>query len=549
MVSRCLAQSLLILLSMLCGLPAHTAEFRASIDRGSSALNEPVVLTLSLTDSETRLRAEGISPNIDLTILSNDFDVGTPRVENRYNVNLGRGRSTSELQVELFPRRAGNLTIPAFRLEGLQTKPLRLIVRDLAPSAIPEVFSRGGVSKPAVWQREQFVAWLDVYHRIKLKSASVGEYINTEPMRIELMEHRELPQSEREEMVQGARYQVTRIAWAIYPKESGELRIVLPDVWLVAADDRKLRLPHQPEQVTVRALPASITDDIPVGTPQLSQTAPLPSPATNQLSTWTVTVSGPFSRFALPDRLPLPPAPARVKLYTDRAARSSDVTEDGVIITVNYNLSALPEQGGRYSLPSVHVPYFDTARGEMAMAELLGTVLDVPGESTASTPAVRGTAELTSTPEAAASTVATPSDDVGIWQWSSVVFALLWLATLFLWRRANQPRTRPTESAAIEPTSQPSHPLQAQLLAALGGRSLELGLREWEAQHGVDQDVRTAVRGVQNLLYGPHKSADAALTTQVAKAVDKIRGTAGPNLSSRNDPWRPEAFSREIPPT
>src|SRR3569833_3793630 len=139
-----------------------------------------------------------------------------PEVSNRYNVYQGRGRSTSEIRVELFARRAGTITLPAFRLEGMQPKPITLTVRALPANEMQEVFSRGGVTKHEVWQREQFEAWLDVYQRVQLQSASVGEYIATEPTRIELLEHRELPQGEREEEVQGTRYGVTRIVCVFF---------------------------------------------------------------------------------------------------------------------------------------------------------------------------------------------------------------------------------------------------------------------------------------------------------------------------------------------
>lgn len=552
MVNTRVVMRLTILLLGLCADLAQAAEFTASVDHTTVALHEPVVLTLSLTNSDTRLRAEGLSPNVDLSVLAKDFDAGMPEVSNRYNVYQGRGRSTSEIRVELFAHRAGTLTIPAFRLEDLQTKPIRLTVRALPANEMPEVFSRGGVSKHSVWQREQFVAWLDVYHRVRLKSASIGEYIDTEPTRIELLEHRELPQAEREETVQGTRYQVTRIAWAIYPKESGELKVVLPDAWIVTADGRKLRLPHQPELVRVQALPATVTDDIPIGAPQLSQTAPTPAPSINQLSTWTVTVRGGFSRYALPETLPLPPVPARIKLYADRAARSSEVKPDGVVTSVIYNLSALPEEGGRYALPVIRVPYFDTARSELAVAESAGPVLEVNGGVPASAAAAPSShaRETANKPNAA---VAGPgSGDARLWQWGSFLFAALWFATLALWWRSARPRAAVTKTPVRKNATalQTQHPLQAELLTALGGRSLDLGLREWEATHGVDPEVRAAVRAVQSLLYGPRKAADeAAIAAQVTTAVARIRGAKPPSDASlRLDPWRPESFSRELPP-
>src|SRR3569833_236879 len=542
---------LLVPLLILSSAFAHAAQLHASVDQSALALNEPVTLTLALTDSDTRLRAEGVSPNVDLSVLAKDFDVGTPTVSNRYNVYQGRGRSTSELRVELFPRRAGTLSIPVFRLEGLATQALTLSVRALPADAVPEVFSRGSVSKGAVWQREQFIAWLDVYHRVKLKSASVGEYIDTEPLRIELMEHRELPQSEREETVKGVRYQVTRIAWAIFPKESGELRIHLPDVWLVTADDRKLRLPYQDARVLVRALPANVTADIPVGAPQLSQTPPVPPPAAGQLSSWTVTVQGRFSRFALPDLLPLPPAPAGIKLYADRAERSSDVKADGVTTALHYTLSALPELGGRHALPAVRLPYFDTERGQLAMAELAAPVLEVSAGATI-TAAPSNTASSARAPAAKQDKgMVANTDDVRVWQIGAAVFASLWLLTSMLWWRTTRlrpltPQT-PLPHAPAPPHQQ--HPLLAQLLTALNARSLEAGLQTWEANNGVDQDVRAAVRAVQNHLYGPHKAGDdAALTPQVAAAVVKIRETEKKQPTAAIDPWRPESFSRALPP-
>src|SRR3569623_1839816 len=550
---------LLVPLLILSSAFAHAAQLHASVDQSALALNEPVTLTLALTDSDTRLRAEGVSPNVDLSVLAKDFDVGTPTVSNRYNVYQGRGRSTSELRVELFPRRAGTLTIPVFRLEGLATQALTLSVRALPADAVPEVFSRGGVSKGAVWQREQFIAWLDVYHRVKLKSASVGEYIDTEPLRIELMEHRELPQSEREETVKGVRYQVPRIAWAIFPKESGELRIHLPDVWLVTADDRKLRLPYLDARVRVRALPANVTADIPVGAPQLSQTPPGPPPGAGQLSSWTVTVQGRFSRFALPDLLPLPPAPAGIKLYADRAERSSDVKADGVTTALHYTLSALPELGGRHVLPAVRLPYFDTERGQVAMAELAAPVFEVSGgaaaPSCAATPPVAPSNTASGAPAPAATRdkgMAASTDDVRAWQIGAAVFASLWLLTLVLWWRTTRLRPLTPQTPLPHATASPhkQHPLLAQLLTALNARSLEAGLHAWESNNGVDQDVRAAVRAVQNRLYGPHKAGDdAALTTQGAAAGVKIRVTEKKRpAGAAVDPWRPESFSRALPP-
>lgn len=522
---------------------AQAAELTASVDRKDVVLNEHVVLTLSLSNSDERLRAEGVSPNVDLSVLTREFDLGTPHVENSFNIYRGRGRSTSALSVDLFPRRAGRLTIPAFSVDGLSTAPIVITARTLPPGTVPEIFSRGGMSKQTVWQREQFVAWLDVYHRVQLKTASIGEYISTEPLAIELLEHRDLPQSERKETVKGIGYDVTRIAWAIFPQQSGIMSVYLPDVWIVTADGRKLRLPHEQQRVVVKALPADVPANIAVGKPVLTQSAPTPAPTVNNITTWTFTVRGPFSNFSLPDVLPLPPLPAGIKVYSDRARRDAETATAGVTAVTTYTLSALPQDGGTFDLPPLRIPYFDTERGVMDVAESPGPSLVVSAASAATMPAQ--TMDAVKTREQNSNPAGNPAFT---WKVATAVFALLWIITLtLLWKRQrpqsltaenNTPTTRP----AI-PMANP-HPLQAQLLAAFGSRTLEQGLNAWEARHGGDAAMRDTVRDVQQLCYGRGYGADSgALRRAVAAAVTRIHATPPPTAPAANDPWRPEAFS------
>jgi hypothetical protein len=542
MVTRYFRYALIALLATLNLATAQAAEFNASVDRKELLLQEHVVLTLSLVNSDTRLRAEGISPNVDLSVLTKDFDIGTPHVENRYNIYRGQGRSTSALSVDLFPRRAGRLTIPAFTIDGLSTAPITIVAHPLPAGSLPEIFSKAGVSSQNVWQRQQVVAWLDVYHRIELKTASIGEYIETEPMAIELMEHQDLPQSERKETVGGVAYGVTRIAWALFPKQSGTLTVHLPDVWAVTADGRKLRLPHQQQRVEVKALPAEVSADIAVGTPILTQTTPNPAPTVNNISTWTVTVRGPFSRFALPDTLPLAAMPDHIKVYSDHGQRNTETVTSGLTSVVSYTLSALPQDGGTFQLPPLRIPYFDTARGAMAVSELPGARFTVLGSAA-------DTAAPSSRPAPAATQrPATGGGNTLPWQLATLLFAALWLVSMILlWRRPRAPLPEAANDVpAVREPPPPAihHPLQAQLLAAFGSRTLEQGLNAWERRHGRDEQLRATVRAVQQLCYGNDEDTDnAALNRAVGDAVAKIRTSAASGSPAGNDPWRPESFA------
>lgn len=343
---------------------------------------------------------------------------------------------------------------------------------------------------------------------------------------------------------------MVRTAWAIFPKDSGALKIVLPDVWIVTAADRKLRLPHQPATVQVQALPAAVGENLIVGVPQLTQTPPTPAPAVNQFSTWTVTVSGAFSRFALPDTLPLPAVPDPVKLYADQAQRESEVGADGVTTTVRYSFSALPQNAGGINLPPVRVPYFDTERGVLDVAELAGPRLEISGDAPAATAPVITAADRAASEPSSFSASGLSVDTRG-WQIGTAFFALLWLATAALWWRSRAsgkpaaPVKPAQQSAAINPVHAP-HPLQARLLAAFGSTSLELGLRNWEQRNGGDAALRATVHAVQRLCYGKdreHTAATPQLQQAVEQAIQIIRSVRT-TATITNDPWRPESFSR-----
>ena len=544
MVARYFFYLLLAALALFRLETAHAAELNANVDRKELVLQEHVVFTLSLINSDIRLRAQGISPNVDLSLLTKDFDIGTPNVDNRYNIYRGQGRSTSELTVDLFPRHAGQLTIPAFSVGGLHTAPITIIAHPLPSGSVPDIFSKAGISASHVWQRQQIVTWLDVYHRVQLKTASIGEYIETEPTAIELLEHQDLPQSERKEEVRGITYDVTRIAWAIFPKQSGTLTIHLPDVWAVTADGRKLRLPQQQQHVEVKTLPVDVTADIAVGTPILTQTAPSPAPSINNVSTWTVTVRGPFSRFAMPDTLPLATTPDHIKVYSDHGRRDSEAVTGGLTTVVKYTLSALPQNDGNFKLPPLRIPYFNPSRGTMAIAELPGQTLTVPAATMS--PATQSL--LTETQSTTKILSEKKGNKFSLWQASTVFFAALWIITLMWLRKrprniaTNDDHSAPTVRDLPPPTIH--HPLQAQLLAAFGSRTLEQGLNAWERRNGSNARLRDIVRSVQQLCYGNGNDKDTSMLNRaVENAVAKIRANESRNVISEIDPWRPESFT------
>ena len=524
---------------------ANAAELKARVDRNQLSVEQHIRFTLELINSDTRLRAEGVKPNVDLTLLSDNFTLSRPSADNRYNIYQGRGRSSSTLTVTLFPRNPGRFTIPSFEIDGLRTKPINIEVTPPSNTAPAELFVRSGSNKTSVWVNEQLVVYLDLYHRIALDKASLGDNMETEPTQIELLPNWKLEQARRSETYQGYDYEVERIAWAIFPQQNGTLTVQLPDVWAVSqsAGEEKRRLEHQRLTIEVKPLPAGVPADIIIGKPTLAQTRLPLQTKQHQLTSWTVTVKAPVAVISLPELLPGVALPEGLRLYPDTARRETLLNNDGIIDRADYVLSVMPLASGDFVLPPIRVPYFDPELGQSDYVEL-------PGQSLTITPAPLPENPTTLTlpmPEIALNNSGINIDQ---WRWpiATALFASLWIMTLILWQRS---RRVATTAVATKPATLPAqtivrHPLQQQLLDAFNSKTLEEGLAQWLKHYPEEKTVATGVRAVQRLCYGQRIESDEVVEQQVKAAIATLNLQTITPDGEQISLWQPEAFTPRI---
>jgi hypothetical protein len=509
---------------------AFAATFTASVDRKELYVNEYVVLTLELHDSDTRLRAQGVDPNVDLSILSGSFDVGVPRADFRFNIERNYGRSTSTIRVELFPKRPGRARIPSFAVDGLRTAPIELRVLPLAPDANPEVFARSGVAKRHLFVREQTLLFLDLYHRVNLKTASLGGQLESRPREVEA---HALPAAERTERVNGIEYEVTRTAWAISPLTDQPLTFYLPDIWIETEQGKRWRLPVREETLAVRPLPAHAPPDALVGRPQIEQK--LADDATvSDLIPWEVRIATTSALNTLPASLPVPQVRG-MKVYLDRTERRVEPMEGdrGVRSVGIYKGYLMPTMAGLVVTPSISLAYVDTGTGEPSIAGLSGRTLRVA-------PAEAGT----TTSRAATGEFPRPTTGPATerhWRLVALILGAAWFAVLGRWlfKRIGLLRSR-TRIGSAKASGSLSH--KDRLLAAFGSRTLEGGLRAWERDHGPDPALRAEVREVQRACYrSDTRVNDQALAATIDKIIARLTEKGSPKTRVE-DPWSPRAF-------
>jgi hypothetical protein len=502
---------------------AAASVFTASVDRKELYVNEHVLLTLELRDSDTRLRAAGVDPNVDLSVLTGRFDLGVPRADFRFNIERNRGRSSSTLSVELFPRRAGRLLIPSFSVDGQRSAPIELRVLPLPADASPEVFARSGLSSAALQVREQGLLFLDLYHRVNLKQASFGGQLDSRPKGIEA---HPLPATERTERVRGIDYQVTRTAWAISPLAEEAVTLFLPDVWVETAQGRRWRLPVREEHLAVRPLPPGTPPEALIGRPRLEQTLPAAGTASS-LVPWEVTLRTATALDLLPAALPVPAAPG-LKVYLDPAERRLEPAGDGVDSVATYRGYLMPLEAGRLVTPAVSLSYVEN--GRLSVATLPGRTLAVAPAPAADTSPTSGEPPPPRRPAGGAG-----------WRLAAGALGALWLATLSLW--ALRERRRVAKSTPRRPRGRGPRSPRERLLAAFGSRTLEEGLLAWEAEHGRDAALRDQIRLVQRFYYSKDAGIDEqALKRTIDALLARLAGRRPARAAAEPDAWSPRAF-------
>lgn len=538
-LDRIYRTTLVLLFTLLSISTAHAAEFTASVDRKQLQLNEPVLFTLSLSNSDTRLRAEGVDANVDLSRLGKDFNLGRPEASSNYNIYLGQGRSTSEIKVELFPKHTGKLSIPVFEIDGLKSNSITIEVLKKAANAAEEVFVRSGTNQTSAWVGQQVVAWVDLYHRVELASASLGSNLETEPQQIELLPNWKMPQESRKEKHQGIEYDVERMTWSVFPSQAGPFTVQLPDIWVATKSGNKLRLPHQRLSLEIKALPAELPADIIIGKPELSA-EPLPNDFKQyELSQWIVTLKAPVAVTTLPRLLPGIDLPEGLKLYPDSARYHTQQNSNGIMDAADYSLSIMPLRDGEFELPTIRVPYFDPDTGRAALVELPGQTIKVTANAIPQPAAITDSNTVSDIESTTAQT-----KPEWLWQFATAIMTLLWLTTLLkLWRKQNrQPaRTEHIETTALK-TKDTRHPLQQKLLQAMGSQTLEQGLQQWSAQQADDVTVPEAVRALQRFCYGGEKESEAEIKNKVEQAITRIRQTPIKAAANEARPWLAESF-------
>ena len=344
------ALALLLLAWMHAG--AAGVRLDAQTDKKELALGEALTLELRVKD---RQEAQSLD-ELKLDALQADYDVRGISRSRQSSTRKGREETTDVVTMTLYPLRSGNLSIPSLRFLDATSKPITISVLLSGPNT-PRVLIRPGIEPARPLVRQGAMLTLDVYDDGSLRWSPVAAIAAAG------MHLRALPESQREETVDGVKYTVHRHAWAATPLRDGNLVVRFPMLDATKFGAR-LRYAAPPLMFAADAVPAYLPVHVPVGKPEI-RAEPLPADiAVNRPLNWQLTVQGSgISEEGIAKLLAASLGNAETIRFYAPKIRSDAATSPLQTMHVTLPFQAL--RSGEVAPPEIAIPYFDPASGRL----------------------------------------------------------------------------------------------------------------------------------------------------------------------------------------
>lgn len=432
---------LLFLFLLLLAGQASAEAFFASVDRTRLSEGETVVLTLESTDP-TRFGRPDLSP------LEQDFEILGSRQVNRLSSIGDTPRASTRWILTLQPRRSGEVTIPAIRLEDAETLPITLNVEAAVNAGNGEqlapVFIDASLDQESVYVQAQAVLTLRIYHSVSMYDDS-----SLTPLRIADARVEQLGEPRTyEKSIGGVLHGVIELQYAIYPQRSGQL-VIPGQTFSATLVDRSRSndfLPFGPRAGKVSRVKSP---DIPLQVKPKPADYPadapwLPARALGLAETWNPQPEQSQVGDSLTRRLilkvdglssaQLPPLPATqvdgLRRYPDQPQMSDQKSENGIVGTREEREALVPSRAGNFELPPLEIVWWNTQTDTLERTTLSARTLQV-----AENPQLQND-EQPNTPMVTTQVIEGP--ELWPWQLACAVLSLTTLLGFGLWWHARR---------------------------------------------------------------------------------------------------------------
>ncbi|MGL4516518.1 MAG: BatD family protein [Shewanella sp.] len=421
-------QICILLLALSAWSPAYAlTRLEAAIDRNPVMEGEYFVLNISADD-------EVDTAQLDTSALLKDFIVGRTSVSRSTQIiNFNTAKET-RWQILLSPKQQGQLTIPAFTLDGVSSAPIPLKVVESGSQTVQtkNLFIDASLSSDEAYVGQLLTYRVKLYLAVELQRGVLNAPV------VEGAQIKQIGEDkDGSEIVDGRRYRVIERTYGLIPDLPGQVNIqgatFAGDVLVESQrrggmfafnESRPMQAGAPALTVQVNPPPASFQGQwLVADLVALKETFPeeiteftLGNPITRTL---TLLASN-ADENSLPD-IPLK-LPEALKQYPEKPQRQSFVRDTQIVSQYSITTAIVPTQAGTFTLPEITVPWWNPHLKRQELATLPARTIVVKGS-----------------PQAQATEPSlwqSPDETVNYWPWISALLATLWLVTLVAWRRA-----------------------------------------------------------------------------------------------------------------
>jgi hypothetical protein len=471
------ARSALCILFLAVAASGSLAAVNASLDRQRAALGDTLRLTITATDDEDL-------DQLDLRPLTADFEILQRSNSSKTSYVNGQFSSTREILLDISPRREGNLAVPPLQAGPHVTSALPVIVSPSPKGSGGDqnLIFEAELDRSSAYVQGQVILTLRLQQAINLDDRSITE------LQLDNAFVRPLEQNSFQRTVDGRPWLVHEVRYAIFPEQSGTLEIPAQtfsaressprrSLFDARGSGRQLRQTTQPLTIQVLPRPGSFpgSEWLPARKLSLEESWSTPPEdlKVGESATRTITLRGEGLQGAQLPPVMYPPAQG-LKYYPDQPAISDLETATGLIGTRVDSVAVVPTQAGRWQIPEIRIPWWDTQSNELRYAVLPERELEVAaGDPLSSAPLpnpMPSNATLL-TPDSAAPIPLVASDDSRLWQIIAAINGAGWLLSLFYLAWTRRRKQTPEKRLSDDPREHAA--FKSLLLACSNGQALQ----------------------------------------------------------------------------
>ncbi|MCD9539898.1 protein BatD [Photobacterium carnosum] len=455
-IKKCRSPWLLLLTMFITLLPlqAIAAQAEATVSKNVVAVNQVFRLSISVDTA--------INPDsIDFSVLSPNFAYGQPNASSSTSFINGALSRNTTWTLSLAAKKVGAATIPAFKIGSSQTTPITITVLK-GSQTNNSATDQANVRVTAEIDKNILYVGESINYRVKIL---IGEQLSQASLSApsgDGLAVSQVGQDAQHNIVQnGRRYLVITRNYQLTAEKAGKIiiqgskfngsairgangfnsGITVP----VNEDARNITINIKPKPTAYKGL------WLPTSDLQLQQTW---QPQVSNLNDVTTKVGEPITRtitLRIKDvaQSNMPNVnltyPDTVRIYNEKPEYR---TENGYSI-MTLKQVIIPRQTGKVTLPPLTINWWNTTTEKQQRSKIKGLTLNVIADPTANN---QFSSPATITPPAATIHSAKTITAAGIWPWTTLVFALLWLITLVLLIKKRQQTVIATTVTATQTT-------------------------------------------------------------------------------------------------